>query len=74
MLLSWLDGIDGNDAIKLLSDEEAYFLGIEAGNVLRKLHNIKIDNQPFTWYENYLIKKERKILGKISLGKRTVFL
>ena len=61
MLLSWLDGIDGNDAIKLLSDEEAYFLGIEAGNVLRKLHNIKIDNQPLTWYENYLIKKERKI-------------
>lgn len=61
MLLSWLDGVDGKDAIKDMSEKEAYFLGIEAGQILRKLHNISIDEPTYSWWDKYQEKIDRKI-------------
>ena len=41
-LLSWIDGIDAREAIKNMSDKESYLLGIEAGIILKKIHNLDI--------------------------------
>lgn len=61
MLLTYLEGIDAREIVKTLSDQQAYNLGIDAGKILQKIHNIKITNNSFSWYENYLIKQKRKI-------------
>ena len=61
IILSYLDGIDGEEAIKLLSKNEAYLLGIEAGQILKKIHQIDIVKQDDCWWDKYLIKMERKI-------------
>ena len=60
-LLSWLDGVDAKVAIKDMTDKEAYELGYDAGKMLKKLHDIKIDKPKETWYEKYLPKMDRKI-------------
>ncbi len=60
-LLSYLEGENGKTAVAALTDEEAYRLGVEAGNCLRKLHSIDIPMQEFTWWDRYLEKMPRKI-------------
>ena len=61
MLMSYLEGEDGETAVAELTDEEAFRLGVEAGNCLRKLHSIDIPPQKLTWWDRYLEKKPRKI-------------
>lgn len=61
MLMSYLEGEDGETAVAELTDEEAYRLGIEAGNCLRKLHSVDIPRQNLTWWDRYLEKMPRKI-------------
>ena len=60
-LLSWIDGIDAREAIKNMSDKESYLLGIEAGKILKKIHNLDIIESKESWYDRYLPKMERKI-------------
>lgn len=60
-LLSWLDGVDAKVAIKDLSEQDVYLLGIEAGRILKKIHNLKIDKPSISWWDRYLPKMERKI-------------
>lgn len=60
-ILSYLEGVDGEEAIFSMSDREAYTLGVEAGEVLRKLHKIEIPEQSLTWWEKYQKKMPRKI-------------
>lgn len=38
-LLSWVDGEDAQKVLPILSQEEQYQLGIDAGRILRKLHD-----------------------------------
>ena len=61
MLMSYLEGEDGETAVAELTDEEAFRLGVEAGNCLRKLHSIDIPPQHLTWWDRYLEKMPRKI-------------
>jgi aminoglycoside phosphotransferase (APT) family kinase protein len=56
-----LEGKDGKTAVLDMTDEEAYRLGIEAGNCLRKLHSVDIPPQNLTWWDRYLEKMPRKI-------------
>ncbi|MDP5274185.1 hypothetical protein Q5Y73_08705 [Chengkuizengella sp. 2205SS18-9] len=37
-IYSYIEGIDGKEALPLLLEEEQYNLGIEAGNELSKMH------------------------------------
>ena len=60
-LLSWLDGIDARTAVKDLSDEDVYLLGVEAGKILKEIHKLKIEEQNISWWDRYLPKMERKI-------------
>ena len=46
---------------KDMTDKEAYELGYDAGKMLKKLHDIKIDKPKETWYEKYLPKMDKKI-------------
>lgn len=62
MILSWLEGVDAEEAVLKVSDKEAYELGLEAGKILYQLHNIKVDqsNEP-SWWEKYQAKVDKKI-------------
>ncbi|MFM1525335.1 MULTISPECIES: aminoglycoside phosphotransferase family protein [Helcococcus] len=61
MLLTYLPGEEGLDYIKKVSDEEAYKLGIQAGKILKKLHQIKIKRPEISWKDRYDVKAEIKI-------------
>jgi len=38
MLLTWIDGEDLDDVLPTLSEQEQYALGVQAGEILRKMH------------------------------------
>ncbi len=61
MLLSYLEGEDGEEAVAEMTDGEAYRIGLKAGKVLKKLHSVDIPPQKLTWWERYLKKMPRKI-------------
>ena len=61
MILTYLEGESCEDVLPRLTDEEAYKLGIEAGQVLQKLHNIPVDTSNMSWKEKYKEKIPRKI-------------
>lgn len=44
MLLTWIEGNDLEDVLSGLSEKEQYQLGRKAGEILRKIHSIEIDN------------------------------
>lgn len=60
-IVSYLEGTDGLKAVSKLGNREAYRLGIEAGEVLRRLHEIEIPTQKQSWWERYQEKMPRKI-------------
>ena len=61
MILTYLEGESCEDVLPRLTNEEAYKLGIEAGQVLQKLHNIPVDTSNMSWKEKYKEKMPRKI-------------
>ncbi|MCL2364308.1 MAG: phosphotransferase [Defluviitaleaceae bacterium] len=55
-LLSWCPGSDGSDAYYKADDRALHQLGTTAGNILRKIHQIKPDTAPHNanhWYDYY---------------------
>lgn len=60
-ILSYLEGVDGKEAIQSLTNENAYLLGIEAGQALKKLHQITLPKQEYSWWEKYQTKMEKRI-------------
>ena len=61
MVLSWLEGEDAEVAVAKLSDKEAYRLGVEAGEILRKLHSLPVDkNNELSGGEKFKNKMIRK--------------
>ena len=58
MLLSWLKGIDLECVLPKLSIEEQYLLGRQAGDILRKIHSIKVDEKDIP----HTNKKQKKLL------------
>ncbi|MDY0277236.1 MAG: phosphotransferase [Acholeplasma sp.] len=59
-ITSWLEGEKASEVIKLLSDSEAYQIGIDAGKILKRLHSIKV-NCERSWWDDYQIKYPIKI-------------
>lgn len=56
-LLTWIDGQDAIDVLPTLSKEKQYQLGVEAGEILRKIHTI----EPMIDLESWEIRYQRKI-------------
>ncbi len=61
MLLGWIKGIDIEEAIEKLNPMEQYQLGCEAGEILKKIHELKVEVEPFSWEEKFNRKIDRKI-------------
>lgn len=61
MLLGWVQGIDMVEAIKKSNPMEQYQLGCEAGEILKKIHELKIEVEPFSWEGKFNKKIDRKI-------------
>lgn len=45
MLLTWVEGIDLEEMLSTLPEEEQFLLGCQAGEILKKIHSIKVDEQ-----------------------------
>lgn len=43
MLLTWLEGVDLEEALAELDEEQQYLLGCEAGRILKQIHSICLD-------------------------------
>lgn len=65
MLLSYVEGVPAQEYILNVTDDEAYKLGIEAGNILKKLHSIKV-NIDESWYQKYKNKLDKKIKAYLA--------
>lgn len=64
MVLSWLEGEDAEVEVAKLSDERAYKLGVEAGEILRKLHTLPVDKSgEIAWGEKFKNKMKRKYIA-----------
>jgi serine/threonine-protein kinase len=52
-LSGWLDGEDAEKALPLMSETEQYVLGLNAGEMLRKIHTIPAPINITDWAERY---------------------
>ena len=43
MLLTWIEGVDLEEALPTLPETEQYKLGREAGKILKKIHSLEVD-------------------------------
>lgn len=62
MLLTWVEGRDLKEVLPSLSDREQYRLGRSAGEILRKIHAIKVDDE-----DRPLQSKVKKILSRLQV-------
>lgn len=58
MLLTWVEGVDLEEALPKLTKEEQYELGRSAGYILRQIHSIPVEAGDVPEYT----KKEKKLL------------
>ncbi len=58
MLLSWVEGEDLESVLPRLSEKEQYSLGRQAGEILKKIHSISVDEED----RPKGTKKERKLM------------
>lgn len=61
MLMEWIEGEEMETALPSLSFMEQYKLGIEAGQILKKIHDLEIEFESFDWYEKFTTKMDKKI-------------
>lgn len=61
MLLSWIDGMDADDAITCMSEEDQYGYGVEAGQILASIHTIPAPADAPDWASRFNAKIDRKI-------------
>ncbi len=60
-LLTWIDGNNAEEILPTLSNEEQYKLGLKAGKVLRKIHQISPLEDQIPWEERFNCKIDRNI-------------
>lgn len=60
-IFTWMEGIDLEDTIAGLERDKQYKLGIQAGEILKKIHSINIKTNNYNWEESYKKKIDRKI-------------
>lgn len=52
-LLSWIDGVEVEAILPTLSSKEQYQLGLESGEILRKIHTVQVNDAINDWSERY---------------------
>ncbi|TCT17195.1 aminoglycoside phosphotransferase (APT) family kinase protein [Natranaerovirga pectinivora] len=60
-LFTWVDGKDAERIIPMLSDIEQYKIGVQAGEILRKIHETKVRHNLPEWSHRFNNKINRKI-------------
>ena len=58
---SWIDGKDAEELLPLLSAEKQYDYGIEAGQILKKIHSIPAPSAQEDWETRFSRKMDAKI-------------
>jgi len=61
MTLTWIEGQDLRDEIGKFSDSQLYDFGIEAGKVLRDIHQLEIPEPEESWEVHFNKKIDRKL-------------
>lgn len=61
MILKWIQGTCLEEVIETFTLEDQYRLGYEAGEILKKIHGVKIDIVPFSWADKFNKKIDIKI-------------
>lgn len=68
-VLEYLEGKDLEKTLPLISEKEQYNLGLQAGNILKEIHNTKIDNSKYIdWGKKY----HENNINKIKLYKELI--
>ena len=60
LLMSWLAGEDAEKALARMNEPEKYHLGIEAGELLRRIHTVPAPEGLPEWGERFSKKLDRK--------------
>lgn len=70
MLMTYLEGEEGIKYVNDIDDDTAYKLGLEAGEILRMLHNIPVDSSNYDWWRKYQEKLPNKIYNIRNCGRK----
>ncbi len=60
-VLSWIDGVCAEEFLPTVCEKDAYALGIESGEILKKLHTIPAPDTASDWQKRFIEKSEYKI-------------
>ena len=60
-LFEWIDGVELEAALADLPDVEQYVYGVQAGEILQKIHSIPAPDNVPDWAERFNAKASRKI-------------
>ena len=61
ILQSWIDGVDIQNTIHLFSKDKQYQIGMQAGELLKKIHSATISEPYESWEKVFSRKTDRKI-------------
>lgn len=67
-LYTYIEGQDASEVIRCYTKDQQFRLGVEAGNTLRKIHEIPIDKNP-----DFNIKEKKKIVDRIHRYKNSKY-
>lgn len=68
-LFRWLEGTDAVNRLRVLSEKEQYCLGLESGEILKKIHELEVDSKEIEeWGTVFQRKIERNITRYQSSG------
>ncbi|MGE7624709.1 aminoglycoside phosphotransferase family protein [Viridibacillus sp. NPDC096237] len=68
MITSYLDGNDAENHLLICSEEEQFAIGIEAGNQLKKMHQLQAPENIDSWYDRKLKKHRNYINAYLKSG------
>ncbi len=63
VLQEWIDGEDAEDIIPLLPDSRQYAYGLEAGQMIKKIHSVPAPDTLKNWEDRFAEKMDKKIKG-----------
>jgi len=69
-LQSWIDGVDLEVALPLLSEAEQYVLGLKSGEIISKMHQISAPETQEDWESRFNRKTDTKIKKYRECGIR----
>jgi serine/threonine-protein kinase len=67
-LLSWIEGEDAEQILPLLPETEQYVLGLQAGEILRKMQTVETLPPSSDWFNGYGIKLDRYLNNYKNCG------